>query len=319
MQCRDFREVADSYLSDELLVETNHHVLAHLESCADCRRELAARRHLRQTLRRSFESASELQIDTDFAARLRTQLRAKALDQSSPTFVGSRAWLAIAACLLVVFTFGLVFVRQHMQAPSPQRSRADGENFNTAEAKLPAQQQSRAGGANAAVNVVMRDAARFAAGDHRNCAIKFNLPEAPIDLEVAGRKYDRAYINLAKAVTDQLAGASGAIEFVEAHSCVFEGRRFAHLVLRQHNRLISFLVTDLDSPDTDERPVQADANDSPQIIACSQVEGYQVSCFETASHAVFVVSDLSEADNLNSARVLAPAIYRHLSRAENSA
>ncbi|MBA3766980.1 MAG: hypothetical protein H0W99_08330 [Acidobacteria bacterium] len=318
MQCRDFREVADSYLSDELLVETNHHVLAHLESCADCRRELAARRHLRQTLRRSFESAAELQIDTDFAARLRTQLRAKALDQSSPTFVGSRAWLAIAACLLVVFTFGLVFIRQHMQAPSAQRSAADGENSNTAGAKLPTQ-QSRAGGANAAVNVVMRDAARFAVGDHRNCAIKFDLPEAPIDLEVAGRKYDHAYINLAKAVTDQLAGASGEMEFVEAHSCVFEGRRFAHLVLRQHNRLISFLVTDLNAPEMSERPVQAETKGSPQIIACSQVEGYQVSCFETSSHAIFVVSDLSEADNLNLARVLAPAIYQHLSRAERSA
>ena len=62
MQCRDFREVADSYLSDELLVETNHDVIAHLETCADCRRELAARRELRTILRTSFAKAEELQI-----------------------------------------------------------------------------------------------------------------------------------------------------------------------------------------------------------------------------------------------------------------
>ena len=44
MQCCDLREVADSYLSDELLVETNHEVIVHLEACADCHRELSARR-----------------------------------------------------------------------------------------------------------------------------------------------------------------------------------------------------------------------------------------------------------------------------------
>jgi hypothetical protein len=33
-----------------------------------------------------------------------------------------------------------------------------------------------------------------AAGDHRDCAIKFNLAEDPIDLEEAGRKFDPAFI-----------------------------------------------------------------------------------------------------------------------------
>jgi predicted anti-sigma-YlaC factor YlaD len=47
MQCREFREIADSYLSNELMVETNHGVIAHLEQCAECRQELKARRELR--------------------------------------------------------------------------------------------------------------------------------------------------------------------------------------------------------------------------------------------------------------------------------
>ena len=37
----------DSYLSDELLVETNHDVLRHLENCPACRSHLASCRVVR--------------------------------------------------------------------------------------------------------------------------------------------------------------------------------------------------------------------------------------------------------------------------------
>src|ERR1044071_3626140 len=75
VRCHDFQELADSYLSDELLVETNHDVIRHLETCADCRRELAARRELRSKLRTGFEYAPELQASKEFADRLTSQLR----------------------------------------------------------------------------------------------------------------------------------------------------------------------------------------------------------------------------------------------------
>ena len=78
MQCRDFCEVADSFLGDDLLIETNHDVITHLESCAGCRRELAARRELRKTLRASLGNAAELQIRDDYASRLHSELRAAA-------------------------------------------------------------------------------------------------------------------------------------------------------------------------------------------------------------------------------------------------
>ena len=78
MQCRDFRGVADSFLSDELLVETNLDVIAHLETCADCRRELAARRALRTILRTAFAKADDLQMPQEFASRLQSDLRVAA-------------------------------------------------------------------------------------------------------------------------------------------------------------------------------------------------------------------------------------------------
>ena len=54
MQCRDVRELADSFLSEQLLVETNHELLRHLETCPDCRADIAGRRALRDGLRAAF-------------------------------------------------------------------------------------------------------------------------------------------------------------------------------------------------------------------------------------------------------------------------
>ena len=53
-----------------------------------------------------------------------------------------------------------------------------------------------------------------------------------------------------------------------------------------------------------------------QVIACSTAEGYQIACFRTVRHAVFVVSDLEEGANLALARRLAPSVYEHVTHAE---
>jgi hypothetical protein len=53
-----------------------------------------------------------------------------------------------------------------------------------------------------------------------------------------------------------------------------------------------------------------------QVFACSEFEGYQVACFRTARHAIFLVSDLAEGENLAVARLLAPSVYSHVSNAE---
>lgn len=75
MQCRDFREIACSFLDDELLVETNHEVIRHLDGCVDCRGELNARGELRVKMRAAVAHAPGLQMSEEFVAQLRAQLR----------------------------------------------------------------------------------------------------------------------------------------------------------------------------------------------------------------------------------------------------
>jgi hypothetical protein len=152
-----------------------------------------------------------------------------------------------------------------------------------------------------------------AVGDHKDCAIKFQLAEKPISLEVAAQKYDPVYRDLEK--TSYQGTIPLGAEFVEAHSCVFGGRRFAHVVLRYHGSLVSLLVTNLSNTTTG---VNASTNSlsRPDAIVCAQVDGYKVSCFHTARHAIFVVSDLPEGQNLELARALAPRVFQHIETRE---
>ena len=313
MECEQVRQLADSYLSDELIVETNHQIISHLEHCADCRRELAARRELRTRLREAFTTASENQIRPEFLSRLSEQLRDQALGRRIDSarsadglrlFHGQRriALLALAACLVLAIGIALTIVWQRTSLfthPGPQEIGLKGPTPDNSgpDSGVP-------------VNLVKTELARSAVGDHRDCAIHFRLEEKPIDLEVAGHKYDPVYINLAKAVLPE--GKSPLdVEVVEAHSCIFEGRRFAHIVLKYRGRLVSLLVTEGVTEVTPPTPSQS------QVIACSQFDGYQVSCFQTARHAVFVVSDLPEGENLGLARAVAPSVYAHITRIES--
>ena len=311
MECREFREVADSYLSDELLVETNHDVIAHLEACADCRRELAARRELRLTLRSSFANTEELRIDEQFAANLRTDLLRVASTASTSPSLGRRVWMSIAACVLLAASLGLIVFSNRRQS----RPLGDRQNPNHAEAS-PATTPIRATNPTDA-SLVLAEISTFAAGDHRDCAINHRLPQRPIDLEEAGRKHDPAYLNLTKTVMSNLSNFNEPVELVMAHSCVFNGRWFGHVVIRYRGRLASLLVTRL--VQTDELTAkQAPTGIAPeaQVIACSRSGGFQISCFRTMRHAIFVVSDLEETENLTLARRLAPPVYEHVVRSE---
>jgi anti-sigma factor RsiW len=325
MECSEFDDIADSYLSGELSVETNREVLRHLEGCDICRRELAARRELRARLRAAFHDDASFSVRPEFEERLRADLRSKALGRAraQPALFGRIGqWpVAIAASLLVALGIGL-FTLQQRRNPQPPPADVAATvrhaGHPAADGKAGGSQSSPQHQTSPGVSRVGFELGEAAAGDHRDCAIKFNLAEDPIDLEEAGRKFDPAFINLASVVKTRSEDLTGQFEFIESHSCVFRGQRFAHLVLKHHGRVVSLLVAE---PEQNRTTAQAATPDDTrrQAIACSRSGQYQISCFETARHAVFVVSDLSEAENLAVARAFAPSIQEHIARFENAA
>src|SRR4029450_2728601 len=82
LDCQHVREVMDSYLSEELSVETNHDFLRHVAECRDCAAELKRRRRLRALLSETLDVA----VDAD---RVRARIT-HAVDAQE------RAWARVA-------------------------------------------------------------------------------------------------------------------------------------------------------------------------------------------------------------------------------
>ncbi len=311
MQCKEFKDLVDSYLKDELLIETNHDVIQHLEACHACRRELAARRETRAQLRRAFAVAPDLQMRPEFAFKMRNELKARALGKPKHSFNLSAfflrpQWLALAACLAIAILVGIIALNhQRSGAGTNQIARTDAEPRLKAASPAPNGHDGRelSGAAVQLANFEVTEAR--AVGDHQNCAIKYNLPEEPIPLEEAGRKYDAAYSNLAQAVQSDGGALAGQIKYIEDHSCIYQGQRFAHVILEYKHARVSLLVAETNGDNANGHPVSR-----------PQVNGYQVSSFETKKHSIFVVSDLPEADNMAIARELAPGVSAHIARTE---
>ena len=64
LDCQHVREVMDSYLSEELSVESNHGVLRHVAECRDCAAELKRRQRLRALLSETLDIAVN-DVDAD--------------------------------------------------------------------------------------------------------------------------------------------------------------------------------------------------------------------------------------------------------------
>lgn len=279
----------DSYMGDELLVETNHEVLAHLESCPDCRAKIAERRELSGHLKRAIRSYDEAQISSVFAAKLRRELKEAALEPSLwqrtiATIFRPAVVASFAAITLLVVASALWF-GAFGRLPL-------GGNISVAEA----------------IRVSFNELASIAAGDHENCAVKFNLKEIPITLDEAAAKFGLFNKDLDKAVISAIAAentnnALSGSEFIESHSCLYEGRRFAHIVVKKNGEIVSMLVTDTDLPLTDG-----------EIIAATGTNASRAAGFVVGHHAVFVVSKLTEAENVALAGSLAPSIRLHFEK-----
>lgn len=248
MKCRDVRQAADSFLSEDLLTDTNRELRWHLEICPACRTEIGARFRIRRSLQTAFERTSSLQPRPDLVAQLRERLREAAVDERRRRpFPGQ--WFAIAAAVVLLALGGVVIVNRGQ------------------------------------VDVLAGDAR----GDHWNCALKNRVNRTPLSLEEAARQYDSTYRQLVSAPPDDMSTPDGPVHVIERHSCVYGTRRFAHVILRHRDRIVSLLVTMNDDASDDD--VRGDS--SPHVHG-SPVNGLTVVSVRATRHAVLLVGDLGE-------------------------
>jgi len=277
MKCQDFREVIDSYLSDELLTETNHDVLRHLEVCADCRREIQIRRGLVAQIRSAVKNSPQFQIREEFSRNLRARLKQSAAPKKV-FWTSGNSWLAVAAMLILIVGLSIWFV-SNQTVPS-------AEITQKTENPQP---------------VFLEDAAL---GDHQNCAVKYSLAEEPVEINLASAEY----ANLRQAILLPLQNAADRYEFLESHSCKYDGHLFTHIVFRHQGKILSVLLTDLQNYQSlkDEEIVK---------LATS---GYQLARFDAKNQAFFVVSDLPQTENLATAEILMNSVRQHFTKPDKA-
>lgn len=294
MNCKDFKEIADSYLSNELLVETNHEVLKHLENCANCRRELGARRELRETLRLAVKNSPRSQINPSFAFRLKNTLRENAFGSAKVwNFFGAKAVFAsLFAFLILAVAFGIIWRKPPIQVTNAPQNESNKANLNLPNDTFRVQQAD------------FIEARKDAIDDHKNCALTHNLKEKPISLDEAAKLYGEANKNFDKKVVEALREVFGdKVKFIKTHNCMINGRHFAHVIVEFQNKIVSVLMT---KHEKSEEKKDSDA------ISCQSANGLQIACFESGNYSIFIISDLPESDNLLIARTISPSLKQHI-------
>ena len=278
MKCQDFRELIDSYLSDELLTETNHDVLRHLEQCADCRKTIESRRMFRTRLRAAVINVPDFQMREDFYNDLRNDLRENFLPKKQETasiWANYKFQFAVAACLLIAVTFGFLIVRNL--------------NNNKSQTELAAARNTKQS----------TYFEKIAFGDHQNCAVDFNLSEPPIEIDLASPEY----ANLRQGILTPLENAAAEYKLHDSHICKYKGQTFTHLVFQRGDKLVSFLMMNLQDYKSLEN----------KNIVKSAANGYQMAHFDEADKAFFVVSNLSEKENSAMAEIVKNPLHTQFS------
>lgn len=274
MQCREFVEVSESYLSDELLVETNHQVNHHIEHCPDCRADFASRRVLRRRVNSAGRNAANFQINPVFNNKLEFGLKEEAMRSNfwSKLWSSPKILLPAMAVLILAFGFGIFYLNN------------GSSNIITASNSL---------------TKGLAELAHFAAGNHKECALeKLGMWE-----EMSKSDYPEKAAYTEKTLAPLKEKYSDNLEMLSVHDCEYQGKQFTHVVIRNGSNIVSvfFDKSDVLSAPKDSRvsPIMSDVE-----------EGFQVASFANNTQAIFVVSDMPETENLNIARVLSDSLSR---------
>ena len=93
--CQKFRAKLDSYIDNELLIESNLEMIEHFKRCTSCTQEEQERRNVRRRLR---DAVREVPVPAGLEGRIRDRLRQPKQPQPKKLFL-----MAIAAVLALCF------------------------------------------------------------------------------------------------------------------------------------------------------------------------------------------------------------------------
>jgi hypothetical protein len=271
-RCERIRQQLDSYLSNELLVETASEVMRHLECCEGCSRDLESRMRVRDALQ---QAVANRPVPDAIRADVLRKLR-----ESQPrsfASVGVKRWaLGLAA---VVFVLLSLFAAEWS-------SLRRGEQLIASILKL-------------------------GVSDHLICAIKdHNYPELANPPDQIRKKLGPRYAPLLQVVQERLAGFEVLEGHV--CSIPGSDRKYVHFITRGQGTILSLILTERNGASLPTGKFLTSAESAGLNIYEDHFGSMEIAGFESAQYFAFVVSDLSQKRVLQLAQGLAPALNEKL-------
>jgi hypothetical protein len=271
-RCERIRLQLDSYLSNELLVETATEIVRHLESCEACSRDLESRMRVRDALQRAV--AKQPVPDSVRAGVLRKLRESQPRSFTRPSATRWAIGLAsIAFILLSLFAANWMSLRR-------------GEQLIASILKL-------------------------GVSDHLICAIKdHNYPEVANPPDQIRNKLGVRYAVLLQVVQERLPGfevLEGHICSIPGSN-----RKYIHFITRGQGTILSVILTERNGASLPKGKFLASAESAGLSIYEDHLSGMEIAGFESAQYFAFVVSDFSQHQVLQVARELAPALNEKL-------
>lgn len=286
--CKRIRSYLDSYLNNELLVETNHEVLKHLETCEACSRSLRDRARLKDQLKRAvMQEYAPVALRERISGNLRSKRRFKL---STVTF----ALAAAAAVVVIALTVSFALKPNYgKQALSLHAEVGKGD--------------------------VTGQLLKIGFDDHVYCAIDHGMANRQFTVEQVSERLGAEYAGLADVLRQRM---PEDYRIVVGHRCHYQGREFIHLIMRNQSDEVSLVVTRKNGeafPAAGAATITAAAarDDAAGVpIYERSWQNAQVAGMETRDYLVFVVSNSTRDDNLQIASRLAPSVRDFLNKIE---
>src|SRR6516225_6621347 len=281
--CARIRRYVDSYINNELLVETNHEVLRHLETCPACAAEVESSTRIKARLKSAVQGQS---VPEDLQTRVRAALR-----DDSRTSIAWTRWASAAAAVLVVAAGLWVELPRWTRPPLPSLADRHGQDVFIQKVS-------------ASLSAVLK----VGLGDHIHCSIFRKYPKDPPSVEEMAQKLGPAYQDLVPLVK---ARVPEEYRIILAHQCGYQGRRVVHLTLTNGSSLLSLVIT-RKQPGESMQALTVSDHVSGVSGYQATAQNYDVAGFETDLFLAYVVSDLGARQNLQIAYALAPSVHQFL-------
>jgi len=284
-QCRRVRSFLDSYLSNELMAETNLEVLKHLEGCVNCARALDDRARIKEQLK---SVVLNLQAPDSLRKRIRSDIRRthKSKFSLTPTWM-----LAAAAAVVIAVMLGLFF-----------RAGTSIDPPKTRPLSLVA---------TVAPGDVSKQILKVGFDDHVYCAIDHGMADKHFTPEQMSKSLGPQYEGLVALVKEKL---PKDFDVAVGHRCHYQNREFIHLIMRSQTEVVSLILTQKNGESFDAAQATELLKGTGIGVHEASWHNLHVAGFETTNHLAFLVSSEGASDSVELATSLLPAVGDFLKR-----